>query len=224
MGSLDKGVCTRWIAVGRRLVPPDGMRVATRGRGVTLIELLIVVTILAVLLGLAAPNLREFFVSNQLSSSSNELVTALATARNEAIRRATNVVLSNNNGASANWGSGWRMCADVNRNSACASTEETIRVSPPAASRTTIYTTFATGVVVFDAQGRVTSTPGVFVVCYDSAAFQQSGRTRSRAVQFNAAGKIRVALDSDGNGVPNVEKTDGTEVNIGTNCLGPTIP
>jgi len=196
----------------------SGRRVSGRThsvRGVTLIELLITVSIVAILLAFAVPNLREFFVANRIGSASNEFVAALATARSEAIRRGANVRITNLQLTSAEWSNGWHICADlpaspapteVQRNQACKdkdeNLEQTIRTGAPAGNLTTLYATFATGVVVFDAQGRVTSTPGMFVVCYDSTTFAQSGRARSRAILVNAAGRVRLAVDTNGNGVP----------------------
>jgi type IV fimbrial biogenesis protein FimT len=192
-------------------------------RGVTLVEMMIVVAILAVLLGLAVPNLREFFVANRLSSATGDFVTALATARSEAIRRATNVVIANGQGASSNWSSGWRMCVDADRNSACGNSEETIRRGAvnPTATQTTIYSSYASGVIVFDATGRLTSTAGVFAVCYDRAAtntaYRDGTRSRSRAILVNAAGRIRQAVDSDNDGIPNGDSGN----NISGNCWAP---
>lgn len=209
--------------------------VASRPRGVTLIELLVVVAILAVLLGLAVPNLREFFVVNRLGSTSNELVAALAATRNEAIRRGTAVTMCRTNAANANgcstdasrnWGVGWTVCVDdidttVNPpapRGRCKSpvATNTIRTGNVVSLPLTVYssTTFS-GAVTFDAGGRVVNTaanagttyPGAFVVCHqlsnNSWGFSESGRPRSRLITLNAAGRIRLAVDTDGNGVPN---------------------
>ena len=56
-------------------------------RGFTLIELMVAIAITAILLTVALPSFEVTLNSNRLTSSANEFVTALQTARMEAIRR-----------------------------------------------------------------------------------------------------------------------------------------
>ena len=79
-------------------------------RGFTLIELLITMTVLGVLMAIAIPNLRDFVVSNRLSSNVNDFIGLLNYARSEAIIRNKQVIVCpKNNGsnacvATADWG------------------------------------------------------------------------------------------------------------------------
>lgn len=56
-------------------------------RGFTLIELIIVITVLSILLGIAMPNLRGPIARNQLLGQAHELASALSLARSEAVTR-----------------------------------------------------------------------------------------------------------------------------------------
>ncbi len=56
-------------------------------RGITIIEMMIAVLIVAVLAALTVPSLSELFVRNRLETTANEFMTALNLARSEAIRR-----------------------------------------------------------------------------------------------------------------------------------------
>lgn len=61
-------------------------------RGFTLIEMMVTITISAILLTVVAPNMRNFIVSNRLTSNANEIIGALGLARSEAVRRNQRVV------------------------------------------------------------------------------------------------------------------------------------
>lgn len=80
--------------------------------GFTLIELLIVLSLLSVLLVLAAPSFKDFQRSSQITSTTNTLVAALYTARNEAIKNNSHSYLVPMNGSK--WESGWQIFIDKN--------------------------------------------------------------------------------------------------------------
>jgi len=68
-------------------------RSTSAARGVTLIELLVTISVLAVLLTIALPNLRDFVVGNRLSSNVNGFIGLVNYARSEAIVRNQDVVI-----------------------------------------------------------------------------------------------------------------------------------
>lgn len=61
--------------------------------GFTLIELMIVVTLLAIISAFALPAFQSFIASNRLTSEANELLAGLNLARSEAVRSQRRVVL-----------------------------------------------------------------------------------------------------------------------------------
>lgn len=72
-------------------------------RGFTLIELMVVVTILAVLVTVAVPSFQQYQASQAVRSAAADLVSAMNFARSEAVKRNANVVVS----ANETWNGGW---------------------------------------------------------------------------------------------------------------------
>lgn len=79
-----------------------------KNSGVTLIELLIAVAVLAIGAVLAIPSFTELVKNNRLTSASNNLVRALQLARSEAVKRNAPVtVCRSQDQAQCKTGSGW---------------------------------------------------------------------------------------------------------------------
>ena len=105
-------------------------------RGFSLIELLVTLSVAAILLAMATPSLAQFFRSNRVSSATNEVVLSLQLARAEAARRGRDVTLcrSTNGTTCASgtaWATGWIVFQDAASSGAAAPTgagSELIRV------------------------------------------------------------------------------------------------
>ncbi|OYW28041.1 MAG: Pre-pilin like leader sequence, partial [Methyloversatilis sp. 12-65-5] len=61
--------------------------------GFTMIELMIVVTLMAILAAFAFPAFQSFIASNRLTAESNELLSGMNLARSEAVRTQRRVLL-----------------------------------------------------------------------------------------------------------------------------------
>lgn len=74
---------------------------ARRWAGFSLVELMVAITITAIGLAIAVPNISYVIISNQLTTVSNQFVAALNMAKIEAVRRNTSVQLcaGSNNGS-----------------------------------------------------------------------------------------------------------------------------
>jgi len=86
-------------------------------RGVTLLELMIAITILGILIGIAVPSFRAFTRNNRATAAQNDLVTALNVARSESMRRSRPVSLCPSTdgetcSADGNWAQGWMVFLD----------------------------------------------------------------------------------------------------------------
>ncbi len=90
--------------------------------GLTLIELLIGIALLAVLLGLAAPSFQAQIAASQLSSATHALLGSLMQARAQAIRLGKRVTVCRTHDqeqcdthAARGWESGWLVFVDIDR-------------------------------------------------------------------------------------------------------------
>ncbi|MDH5553272.1 MAG: GspH/FimT family pseudopilin [Nitrosomonas sp.] len=90
-------------------------------RGVTLIELLVAMSVLAILLGIGVPSFSQFSTNNRLSNASNALFSSFSLARSEAIKRSSRVVVCKSadglvcTGA-GDWSQGWIVFSDLDNN------------------------------------------------------------------------------------------------------------
>lgn len=83
-----------------------------RNSGLTLVELIIVLTIAGILAVLAAPGMQRLVASNRLTAQVNDVLADISLARSEAIKRNVNAgVCTSASGTSCtvsgNWASGW---------------------------------------------------------------------------------------------------------------------
>lgn len=80
-------------------------------RGFTIVELMVTITVGAILLTLAVPSFLEIIRNNRLTTEANILVASLQYARSEAVRRRGNVSLRPTN--EDDWALGWEIWADA---------------------------------------------------------------------------------------------------------------
>jgi type IV fimbrial biogenesis protein FimT len=107
--------------------------------GVTLIELLVAMTIAAILMAIAIPSFRGVSIDVKLRGYSNALLASLYLARSDAIKRnGRSVVCRSADGAncatSGDWEQGWIVFQDLDGNASRTSTEAIIERHPPLAA------------------------------------------------------------------------------------------
>jgi type IV fimbrial biogenesis protein FimT len=76
-------------------------------RGFTLIELMIAVSLLAVVAALAAPAMGDFIVRQRVASQAGDLALAMALARSEAIKSSTSIAVIPETVSPNGWANGW---------------------------------------------------------------------------------------------------------------------
>ena len=87
--------------------PRPGTPSRRKQQGFTLIELMVVISLSALILGLAAPAMDQFVARQRLLSASYDLMSDLTLARSESLKRVGGVQLQPASGS--DWRSGWRL-------------------------------------------------------------------------------------------------------------------
>jgi type IV fimbrial biogenesis protein FimT len=88
-------------------IPRPPQPVSRLARGFTLIELIVAVTVLAVLTAIAIPSYTRIVAAQRVRTTSSDLFLSLIRARSEALKRGTNVTLKPASGSS--WQNGWKV-------------------------------------------------------------------------------------------------------------------
>ncbi len=87
------------------------------GRGITLVEMMVTLSVLALLLAMAVPSYRSSMEGNRRTTYANQLLEDMALARSEAIKRNARVVVcpsftGTTCSGSDNWAAGWIVFVD----------------------------------------------------------------------------------------------------------------
>jgi type IV fimbrial biogenesis protein FimT len=102
--------------------------IARRASGYTLLEVMVVVSILGILTALAAPSFTPIIERWRVRQAAEDLQSTLYYARSEAIKRGGNIAIqktpNNTNGCTTaltdkDWDCGWFVCEDVNGDGTC---------------------------------------------------------------------------------------------------------
>jgi type IV fimbrial biogenesis protein FimT len=183
--------------------------------GFTLVELLVTIAIAAIVVTLAVPGMAAMVRNAQLSGNANQLVTALHLARSEAVKRGQRVVVRRVL-ADSDWEAGWRVFVDSDRDDIFDGGETVLREYGPLSAGYTLRGDERDGVnfddfIRYEPSGRSNNTTeGRFALCSNAAGGDPPQANTARLILVNRLGRVRVAGDSDSNGVP--EKDDGANM------------
>lgn len=139
-----------------------------RAQGVTLVELIITVSIAAILAAIAIPSFQSTIDRNRSASNTNEFLTSMYLARNEALTRRQRVVLCpSTDGTSCagngNWHLGWIVFVDLDNDAVVDTSNpvDTMLLSHDALSDTTLTDDIGDNYISYTADGSARTTAGV---------------------------------------------------------------
>ncbi|VTU38536.1 putative major pilin subunit [Variovorax sp. PBS-H4] len=159
-----------------------GAAPGNRRRGFTLIELMVTITVLAILLTVAVPSFDGIRLSNRLTSYATDLVTGSQLARTEAIKRNTSVTMcvsADGTGCSTSggWETGWIVLSGTT----------VIQRHPAAAAGYKLTEAGGTTSLTFEATG-VGASQATFTICRASP----SVGGQERVVKISATGRAAI--------------------------------
>ncbi len=158
-------------------------------RGFTLVELMVVIAIAAILMSIALPSFRGTIRSNRLATASNELISAVALARSEAIRSTRPAIVcpsSTGVSCSADWNQGLLVWVDLNGN-AVPGADELVRFIQPKSSLTLSANLTE---VAFNGRGVVAGGVSPAFVLQPEGAQCMSGELLVYRLDFNVSGQV----------------------------------
>ena len=165
-------------------------------RGFTAVELMVVISIAAVLMALAAPSFNGLMERWRVVQAIGGMQSTIFLARSEALKRGGNVVIqktaNNTNGCTlasttAEWGCGWYICVDSNSNNSCDAGEEIVQRFEPVA-RTEVQRSVGGGSVTFNRWGMPTGGFG-FSISPQGKSYSDAS---SRGICASSGGRINV--------------------------------
>lgn len=195
-------------------------------QGLTLVELIVTVALIAIVASVAVPAFNDMVLRHRASATTNEFLAALGEARAEASRRRRTVVLcarptggdtavcnAANQGSGAcgcdggAWENGWLAYVDVNADGALDTNGDVlINAQPPLANNASLRRSGdndANGTLAFNARGNLVGTPATFALCLaddvGDSADDEEVLTRARFVEVALSGRagVRGALASE---------------------------
>lgn len=136
--------------------------------GFTTVELVVTLSIFAILASMAAPSFTAMVAKYRISTDHNSFVADLVLARSEAVRRGANVsVCQSNNGTTCTgtgWGTGRVVFVDGGSAGQIDGNDTILKVSPAISIGTTMTPSFTDSFIQYGSNG-VVSTSGTVLTC-----------------------------------------------------------
>jgi prepilin-type N-terminal cleavage/methylation domain-containing protein len=142
---------------------------ARSSRGYSLVELIVVMTIVGIVIGIAVPSYKYVTNSNRVSAEVNLFLGDLQYARSEAVREGSTVSVCQSTNAQtatptcstssgANWHTGWIVFSDVNADGTLNTGDQLLRAQPSFSPSTDTFVSSDSGVhfISFNREGFTT--------------------------------------------------------------------
>lgn len=168
--------------------------------GFTLMEMLVVLSMAAILAAVGAPALQNLVMDMRMTTRINEFVSHLHLARSAAIQRQQRIALCPSSdrttcATAPQWQHGWIIFVNGNGNKTHESSEEILRAQNPQHASLTIKSG-SHYPIVFQPEGTSGGTNGTITFC------DARGASKARAVVLSNGGRVRLAHTQPTTGKP----------------------
>jgi type IV fimbrial biogenesis protein FimT len=164
-----------------------GRRISS-AQGFTLVELIVAISIAAILLAIAVPSYNSSQLNSQLRASANDLIASINLARSEAIKRGVTVTLcasSDGESCGGEWHDGWLVLREADPLNAVDAVILQVVDGPPAGFQLT--EALGNDTLRFQSTG-VDTTAATFTLCRSSP----TTGSQERVVSMDATGRAFV--------------------------------
>jgi type IV fimbrial biogenesis protein FimT len=167
--------------------------------GITIIELLVSLAVVAILSSIAAPSFISLIQDNRLVTQLNELQASLSFARSEAIKRNNTITTCRSHDGQScegkgDWKKGWLIFVDTDVDSIIDIGETILLQHGPISTNNTI--TFNRSRIIYNGSGITRGgSNGTFTFC------DKRGISSARGIVISNTGRARLAADSNANGI-----------------------
>lgn len=165
-------------------------------RGVSLIELMIALSLMAIMASIAIPSYQYLVTNNKITTHTNRLIGSLLLARSEAAKRGISVSVCRSNdpasatptcGTGSDWSDGWIVFEDLGADGSFTNgTDTVLRTEAAITSGNTIKSSF-TNFIRYTPEGR-SNNWGNYTICS-----KDNDSKYTREVDVSATGRPRVS-------------------------------
>jgi len=174
-------------------------------KGVTLVELMVTVSIVAIILTFVGPSIQSILIKNRIVAEINEISSLIQYARHHAIDEQAQVIVcpsTDYSVCSTDWSAPKIVFIDDDDNAIRGATEELL-VTTGETSETSLMTN-TTNIIKFAETGEANLAAEI-VLCHKDGAAKYA-----RSMSVSLQGRVKMSTDSDKNGIN--ENAAGTEL------------
>jgi len=177
------------------------LRRGRRAAGFTLIEMLVTVSLIVVLLALAAPSFSAFQRNSELTTTANTMLSSLALARSEAMKRNRNAYVMPADGTS--WNSGWVVFVDMDSSQSLDEAVDVVVSKEPALPTGVTAVTGSAPEGFQDGSGKLyvmfngAGYPRLMSGAFQASSLDLTNGSETRRIISSPAGRLRVCKPAD---------------------------